>query len=289
MTILPGHPIAVPDAPPPAPPKRPRGPRTSVGGRTLAVALAGVVAAGGGGAWFMLRPSGHSTPAAAVVTHQVVHHPKAPVVPGRLAAPRTKAEAMVAATRIFSVLPAQLPGWHVDGKPTFDTGGNESDPFSRSFNKCLGGATRSGTGVDSPSVSHRTSAPTYQEFDVTLNFVRSAAVAASDLAVLARSSTQKCVAHVLVGQSLPAGSGATVRITSMRPQPVPGRAIAWQIDGRFDSANTGPLPVRIVMLATVDRATEFLVASVGFGAALPLASDEKIVTAVIAQTRHVIA
>src|SRR4051812_2306757 len=101
MTILPGQPIAAPDAPQPAPPKAPRGPRASLGGRTLAAVVAAVVAAGGGGAWFLLHSSGGTTPAAAVVHPATPVHHKAK--PSGLPAPRTKAEAMRAATKIFAV------------------------------------------------------------------------------------------------------------------------------------------------------------------------------------------
>jgi len=287
MTILPGQPIAPPDQPSSPPPsKHSRGPRMSLSGRTLAVVLAGVVAAGGG-AWFVLHSSGSKTPAA--VTHHVVRHPKPTAGAGTLAAPHTKAQAMTVATRVFATLPAQLPGWQVDGKPTFDTSGHNNDPLSKAFNKCLGGATTDGIGVDSASVFHRTPAPTYESVDVTLDFVRTPAQATADLTLLRRPATRSCIAKILVGRTIPIAGSGSMKITSMRPQPMPGRAIAWQFDGRLDSSNTGPLPLRIVLLATVDRATEILVASVGFGDALPFGTDVKVVNAVVAQTHRVIA
>ena len=289
MTILPGQPITPPEQPSPPPSKHSRGPRRSISGRTLAVVLAGAVALGGG-AWFVMHSSSSKAAPKAGPSGPVIHHPIARAKQSnQLAAPRTKAAAMTAATRVFAALPAQLPGWQVEGKPTFDTSGHDKDPLSRSFNKCLAGATTEGIGVDSPTVSHRTAAPTYQSVDVTLDFVRTPAVATADLALLRRADTQRCISKLLVGRTTPLPSGGSMKITSMRPQPMPGRAIAWQFDGQLDSANTGPLPLRVVMLATVDRATEILVASVGLGDALPLATDVKVANAMVDQTRRVIA
>lgn len=291
MTILPGRPIAPPDEPSPPPSKHSRDPRTGVSRRTLALVLAAVVAAGGGGAWFMLHSSGSggSKPAAAVVTHPVVHHPKPAVPPGKFAAPRTKADAMAVATRIFSVLPAQLPGWQVEGKPTFDTGDDSNDPVSRSVRGCLAAATGRGVGVDSPTVSHTTRTPTYTGVDVTLGFMPSAARAAADLAVLRRPSAQKCLSHAIVGRTVTMGAGATLTFTSMKPLKVPGHAVGMEFDGQIGSDIIGGQSVRVVMLAAADRATEILVTSSGLGAALPLASDVRILGAISAQTRRLIA
>lgn len=286
MTILPGQPIAPPDAPPPASPKGPRGPRVSMGGRTLAVVAAAVVAAGGGGAWFLLRSSsGGTTPAAAVVHHPVTpahHKPK----PATLPPPRTKAAAMRAATKIFAVMPGQLPGWKVDGKATFDTG-SSTDAVTKSINKCVAAANSGGIGVDSPEFFQRTATPTYLAVDATVNFVSTRAQAAHDMSVLARPSVQNCLRASSVGRTITIDSTATMRFTSMRtPRVAPG-VVAYQFDGQIQSAAIGGQSVRVVMLATADRTNEILVTSSGLGAALPVTTDLRVLNAVVAQSRRV--
>jgi len=251
--------------------------------RTIAAIVAGVVAVGGAGAWFMLRSSGDSTPAA-VATH------KAPAAASsKLAAPHTRAAAMKVATRVFAVLPAQLPGWKVEGKPTFDPGDKGADPATKAINRCLAAATGGGIGVDSADVVHRTAVPTFMSVGVTLGFMRTPAKAAADLAVLRKASTQQCLARTVVGQTVSLGSGSTMRFTSMKSVRVPGRAVGMQFDGRITSNVIGDQSVRVVMIAAVDRATEILVTSAGLGAALPLSTDVRVLNTIVAQTHRVIA
>lgn len=287
MTILPGQPIAPPDAPSPdpAPPRRSREPRTSSNRstRTLAAAVAGVLAVGGGGAWFVLHSSGGSAPAAAIT------HKAPPATSKKLPAPHTRPAAMNVATRVFAVLPAQLPGWKVDGKPTFNTGSDKNDPVDRSIQRCFGAATGRGIGVKSPDVFQRTATPSYLGVDATLGFMRTPAKAAADLAVLGRASTQQCLARSVVGRTVPISAGTTMRFTSMKRLRVPGRAVGMQFDGQISSNVVGDQSVRVVMLATVDRATEILLTSTGLGAALPLSTDVRVMNAIVAQTHRLIA
>jgi hypothetical protein len=288
MTILPGQPIAPPDAPPPSGPhkgphKGPRGPRLSVSGRTLAAVVAGVVAVGGGGAWFFLHSSGGTTPVAAVHTTPV-HHPAKPVKK-TVAPPRTKAAAMLAATKIFAVMPAQLPGWQVDGKPAFQS--PDSDPVSRSANRCLG-STGTGINVASPGVFHRTAAPTYMSVDADLGFMRTPAAAAADVAALRSAKAQKCLTAAIIGRPVAMGGDATMRFTSMRRLAVPRPAVAFEFDGQIDSSAIGKQAVRVVMLFASVRATEIQVTSAGLGAALPLTTDVRVLDTVVAQTRRLI-
>jgi hypothetical protein len=284
MTILPGQPIAPPDAATPAPPEPPRGPRVSLGGRTLAVLVAAVAAAGGGGAWLLLHSSGGTAPAAVVHPAATVHHKAKPTA---LPAPRTKAEAMRAATKIFAVLPAQLPGWQVDGKPTFDTGGG-NDAVAKSVNRCLTAANSGGLGVNSPEVFHRTATPTYLAVDASINFVRTAAQAAQDLAVLGRASVQNCLRRTTVGRTIAIDRTASMRFTSMRTPRVAAGVVAFQFDGQIESAAIGGQSVRVVMLATADRTNEILVTSSGLGAALPVSADLRVLKAIVAQSRRVV-
>jgi hypothetical protein len=285
MTILPGHPIPPPDAPPPPPAPAARGPRVNASRRTVAAVVAGAVVLGGGGAWFALHSSGGASPAAAVTTKSPVHHPAKAAKPS---APHTRAAAMAAATQVFTVLPAQLPGWQVEGKPTFFTGDDGSDPVGRAAAGCLAAASGGGIGVNSPSLLHRTATPTYLGVDVMLAFMRTPARAAADLAVLGRPSAQKCLAHALVGRTVSVGAGSTLRYTSMKSLRLPAHTVGFEFDGQIESNVIGGQAVRVVMLATVDRATEILVTSTGLGAALPLGSDVRILNAIRAQAHRVV-
>ena len=285
MTILPGHPIAPPDAPPPAkPPREPRGPRQGFGSRALVGGLAAVVALAGAGSWYALHSSGGTSPAASIAP--VVHHHAA--LPGKQAAPHTKAAAMAAATKIFSVLPAQLPGYQVKGKASFHTNDTTSDPATRAVDHCLAGATGKGIGVDSPTALHRTPAPTVIAVNVSLSFMQSATKAASDLAILRSASTQRCLVHALVGRTVAMGAGASLVFTSIKPLHVPRGVVGLQYDGQVSSDVRGGQSVRIVLLASVVRGTEILVASTGLGAALPLSTDVRVLNAIVAQTHRVI-
>lgn len=285
MTILPGHPIA--EAPPP-PSKHSRGPRTGIGGRTLALILAGVVAAGGGGAWFLLHSSDTAAPVAAVAHHPaVLHHPAGS---GKLATPHTRAAAMAAATRIFTVLPAQLPGWQVSGKASFDTGHDGTDAVSRAAEKCdaAGNAAQS-IDVVSPDLVHRGAPLTSMSVSVHLGFVRTPAAAAAAFAAEPKASVMQCIVHAVVGKTVPLDGATTLKFTSVRPLRVRAGAAAMQVDGQVSAAGIGTQPVRMIELIAVDRATEVSVVSVGMGAALPLATDLRILDATIAQARRVIA
>jgi hypothetical protein len=253
--------------------------------RTLAAVAAGVVALGGGGAWFALHSSGGTAPAAAVATHPAVHHKASPAKPR---APHTRADALKTGTAILAVLREQFPGWKVDGKPTIQNPNDNSDPVSRSIQQCLAGASSRGYAVTSPEVTHTTATPSYLSVDVTLGFVRNAARATADLAVLGRASAQRCIAKQVVGRTVSMGSGASLRFTSMKPLQVPGRAVGWEFDGQIQSNVIGGQSVRVVMLATVDRATEILLTSTGLGAALPLSADLRVLHAITAQTHRVI-
>ena len=300
MTILPGHPLAAPEGstPPAAPappsepsepraPRGPRGPQLSVSGRTLAAVLAGVVAAGGG--WYFLHSAGAAAPAAAVVNHPVVHHASKAALPaGKVAAPRTAADALKVATRVFAVLPAQLPGWNVDGKTKLETD-HDTSPVSLAVQRCLAAAHSGGIGVDSPELSQTTSTPTYTSVDANLGFVRSARRAAADFAVVKSPAVQHCIASATVGRDVPIAPGATMRFTSMKALRAPRGVVAWQYDGQIDSNVIGGQPVRVVMLMTVDRSTEVLLTSSGLGVALPLATDLRVLGAITAQTRRLIA
>jgi len=249
--------------------------------RTIAAIVAGALALGGGGAWFMLRSSGGSTPAVAAP----VHHP---VTPGKLPAPHTRAAALKVATRVFAVLPAKLPGWQVDGKPEL-AGSDSSDPVSRAVSRCLAGIGRTGIAVDSAGYFRRTAAPTYMAVSAMLGFVPSAARAASDIAVLRQPTAQHCIAKLMVGRTVSMGAGAALTFTSMKPLRVPGKAVSWEFDGRIDSNVIGGQSVRVVMLAKADRATEVFLTSTGLGAALPLATDLRLLTAVVVRAHALVA
>src|SRR4051794_28640304 len=228
MTILPGHPVAPPpEAPEPKPPKPPKRSKRSsqrgiaVSRRTLAAVAAGVVVAGGGGAWVVLHSSGASHPVAAASPQQPVHHPAAPV---RLPAPRTAAEALHVANRIFAVVPAQLPGWKVTGKATIDRSSSSgSDPVARSVARCVAGSQVRGVAVNSPDVSRSTAEPTEMSVSTELTFVRTPAVAAADLAMIRSARTQRCITAAVVGRTVSLGHGATLRFTSARPLRLPSR------------------------------------------------------------------
>jgi len=75
----------------------------------------------------------------------------------------------------------------------------------------------------------------------------------------------------------------------MKPLRVPGNAVSWEFDGRIDSNVIGGQSVRVVMLAKADRATEVFLTSTGLGAALPLSTDTRILHALVAQARRVMA
>jgi len=294
MTILPGHPIAPPDVPPPAEPPRaprePRGPRHGVGSRALVIAMAGVVALAGAGSWYAIHSSGSGGSAPAASSAPVVHRHAPALKPGTFAAPHARAGAMQVATKVFAVLPAQLPGWRVEGATAFDGGdATGADPVSRATAKCVAGVSSPGLAVDSPDVYQRTATPTYMSVSAQLGFVRTPARAAADLAVISRASVRQCVARGLVGRTVSMGAGSSLKFTAMKPLRVPAHSVGLEFDGVITSNIVGDQAVRVVMLFAVDRATEVVVTSTGLGAALPLSTDLRVLHAITTQTHRVIA
>lgn len=289
LTILPGERVQT-DGPAEAPPAHrgtKRGP--SVSRRTVALGVAAVVALGGGGAYLVTHKSASSTqtvtppaPAAAApaANHSVAH------VKAKPAGVRTRAQAMQAALQIFPVLSTQLPGWQVSGKTAFDSG-SSADPVSRQIDRCFKGHG-GGVSVDSPSASQVTTTPTEMNVQANLTFVRSAAVAAKDLAAIRRPSVQQCIGASVLGRSVSLGPGATMRLSVMKPLRTPRRMFGLQFDGRVESNVLGAQSVRVVMLGTVHRATEVMVTSAGFNVALPVSTDRRVLDALTARTVQVL-
>lgn len=281
MTILPGN-TPSPTAPQPEPPGGGR--QLPVGRRTLALIAAGVVVAGAGG-WYALHSSGSSSPSG-TPAQSPVHHPGAQQQSGS-SGPITKAEAMREATAIFAVVPTQLPGFDVTGSASFQST-TDTDPVSRSVDKCFGGTSSNDITVNSPDVGHSTPDPTQTTVDVALSFERNQATVASDLAKILRPQSEACLRRAVVGHNLPAGSNGSLKFTSLRALSMPSGTFGFQLDGILDSSNTGQLPVQIVMLGAPVRATEILLVSTGVGAVLPLTLDRKILNAVVAKARTVV-
>jgi hypothetical protein len=283
MTILPGQPRTTGEQQPP--PRRPRRIVRPDRRGVVATSVAAVVLLAGGGTWYALHSAGSSKAASPVTPTRSVHH--VGVAPSRLSAPVTRTDAMRAATKIFAVLPATLPGWSVSGTTKFDTASG-SDPLSRSIDRCFGSANNTGISVDSPSVSHTTAEPTNLSVDAALTFVRSSRRASADLAALRRPAALSCMRAHVVGRKLAIGRGATLQFDSMRQLHLTRDVVGVQFDGQVNSDVIGSQAIRVVMLATVDRATEILVTSAGLGASLPLTSDVRILQAVRSQTREII-
>jgi hypothetical protein len=301
MTILPGQPIAAPDGPPtppaPTPPAQhgrhdsPR-PGHSVGNRALTIGLAGVVALAAAGSWYAVHHT-HGGGAAAAGSSSapvVTYRHLVPATSLRLPAPHTRAAAMSAATKIFTVVPAELPGWRVEGAPTFHAAGAAStDPVGRAAARCVAAASSPGVSVDSPDVIHRTATPTFMSVSAELGFVRSPARAAADLAVVGKAAARQCLARAMIGRTIVMGAGSALQYTSIKPVPVPRHTVGLEFDGVIRSNVVGDQAVRVVMLFAVDRATEIMVTSSGLGAALPLDTDLRVLDAIVAQTHRVIA
>ncbi|MDQ1747276.1 MAG: hypothetical protein QOD07_1539 [Frankiaceae bacterium] len=298
MTILPGQPLATPDAPPPPAPNAQHGrhepprPDHGIGSRALTIGLAGVVALAAAGSWYAVHHThGGATAAVGSSTSPVVIHRQ--VVPARslrLPVPHSRAAAMSVATKVFTVLPAQLPGWKVVGAPTFHVADAAStDPVSRAAARCVAGASSPGVAVDSPDVFHRTATPTLMSVSAELGFVRSPARAAADLAIVGKAAARQCLARAIVGRTVAMGPGSTLQFTSMKPVRVPRHTVGLEFDGVIRSNVVGDQAVRVVLLFAVDRATEITVTSSGLGAALPLDTDLRVLNALTAQTHRVIA
>lgn len=194
---------------------------------------------------------------------------------------------MQAALQIFPTLPAQLPGWQVSGKTAFENNSN-SDPVSRQIDSCFNGSGSSGISIDSPSEVQSTTTPTEMSVQATLSFVRSAKAAARDLATIRRPAAQRCVADAMLGRTIAMGPGATMRFSSMKRLNMPHHMFGLEFDGRVESNVLGAQSIRVVMLGTVHRSTEILLASAGFDVALPLSADRRVLSALTARTAQVL-
>ena len=258
--------------------------------RQTALVAAAVVALGAAGGYMLMHKSGAASPtvtppavptAAAPAKHAPVH----PAT--QHSGPRTRPAAMQAALQIFPTLPAELPGWQVSGKASFESNAS-SDPVSRQIDRCFNGAGSKGIAVDSPSASQTTTAPTEMNVQATLTFMRSAKAAARDLAAIRKPAALRCVSASVLDRTVALGPGATLRFSSMKRLNVPRQMFGLEFNGRVESNVLGAQSVRVVLLGTVHRATEVLVASSGFDVALPLSTDRRLLTALTARTAQVL-